>query len=60
MSDETRYTYNPFTLHCIQCGHDWIPRKVGRPKECPACQSAYWDDPDHWSRRRKERFAVEE
>ncbi len=31
-------------LHCLRCGHDWIPR-TERPETCPKCHSAYWHRP---------------
>lgn len=31
------------TLFCFHCGHIWIPRKSGRPVQCPRCHSATWD-----------------
>lgn len=30
-------------LACNRCGHQWWPRMVGRPKQCPKCRSPYWD-----------------
>ena len=30
--------------HCYKCGHEWLPRKPGRPQRCPRCQSFEWDD----------------
>jgi predicted Zn-ribbon and HTH transcriptional regulator len=27
---------------CLKCGHDWIPRKPGRPTLCPRCGNAKW------------------
>ncbi len=29
--------------HCKRCGHDWTPRKEGRPIRCGKCKSPYWD-----------------
>jgi predicted Zn-ribbon and HTH transcriptional regulator len=31
------------THTCTRCGHTWIPRKDGKPAECPACKSRNWD-----------------
>lgn len=28
---------------CLKCLHEWYPRNVGRPYECPNCKSARWD-----------------
>lgn len=28
---------------CNLCGHEWLPRKEGRPARCPNCESARWD-----------------
>ncbi len=30
---------------CVRpkCGHTWIPRKPGRPVECPKCKRRDWD-----------------
>lgn len=32
-------------LHCYKCGHNWLPRKRGRPFLCPHCNFPAWDDP---------------
>ncbi len=32
-------------LNCFRCGHIWIPRKHGNPKQCPKCHSPYWNKP---------------
>lgn len=32
-------------LHCLRCGHNWIPRKETPPKRCPKCNSPYWNKP---------------
>ncbi|MDE3161176.1 MAG: hypothetical protein KGM92_20615, partial [Acidobacteriota bacterium] len=34
-------------LHCLRCGHDWIPKSRRRPFACPRCHSIRWDEP--WS-----------
>jgi DNA-directed RNA polymerase subunit RPC12/RpoP len=31
-------------LECNRCGHEWIPN-VEHPKQCPECNSPYWDKP---------------
>jgi DNA-directed RNA polymerase subunit RPC12/RpoP len=31
--------------HCLRCLHTWLPRREGRPVQCPACHSPYWDKP---------------
>jgi len=28
---------------CKRCGHKWFPRKIGTPKTCPKCSSAFWN-----------------
>jgi predicted Zn-ribbon and HTH transcriptional regulator len=28
---------------CKRCGHEWIPRNMKKPKQCPNCHSPYWD-----------------
>lgn len=28
---------------CFRCGHIWLPRKLGRPVQCPRCHSTIWD-----------------
>ncbi len=32
-------------LKCLRCGHEWIPRSDGPPRNCPnkKCNSPYWD-----------------
>lgn len=30
-------------LKCLNCGHEWLPRSVERPRICPKCKSARWD-----------------
>jgi predicted Zn-ribbon and HTH transcriptional regulator len=32
---------------CKRCGHQWIPRKPGRPRRCPnpTCMTPNWDKP---------------
>ncbi len=30
-------------LKCLRCGHEWMRRKIDRPKQCPGCHSPYWD-----------------
>ncbi|MBV9468210.1 MAG: hypothetical protein JOZ57_03065 [Abitibacteriaceae bacterium] len=32
-------------LRCQKCGHEWLPRKFGRPQWCPQCNSPDWDEP---------------
>lgn len=32
-------------LHCLRCGKTWIPRKETLPKNCPECNSPYWNKP---------------
>ena len=28
---------------CVRCGHNWVPRKKGRPTKCAGCFSPLWD-----------------
>jgi len=28
---------------CERCGHTWLPRSEERPRVCPKCKSAWWD-----------------
>jgi len=28
---------------CNRCGHSWIPRIEKEPKNCPKCNSPYWN-----------------
>ena len=30
------------TLHCLRCGHSWIPRS-DNPQKCPKCGSYHWN-----------------
>ena len=30
-------------LHCSRCGYSWFPRKPTPPKNCPDCNSPYWN-----------------
>ena len=37
-----------------RCGHEWAPRPLGssqRPKACPKCKSANWDQPYKFHRK---------
>ena len=29
---------------CLRCEHVWKPRKDKRPRACPKCHSAWWDE----------------
>ncbi len=29
---------------CIRCEHQWVPRKLTKPKRCPKCKNP-WDKP---------------
>ncbi len=33
------------TLKCLRCNHEWYPRSPKKPKQCPACNTKYWDRP---------------
>jgi hypothetical protein len=28
---------------CLRCGHEWVRRAEGRPKNCPKCKQPNWD-----------------
>lgn len=30
-------------LTCTRCGHSWTPRTGKPPRNCPGCNSPYWD-----------------
>ena len=30
------------SCHCKRCGHDWFPRQLEKPVQCPKCKSARW------------------
>ncbi len=30
---------------CTRCGHVWVSREDAKPKVCPRCKSALWDEP---------------
>ena len=30
---------------CERCGHRWVSRENDKPKVCPGCKSAYWNNP---------------
>ena len=32
-------------LTCLRCGHNWLQRFDRLPKNCPRCNSPYWDRP---------------
>ena len=31
------------TLKCNRCNHSWHPRSSNEPKNCPKCNSPYWN-----------------
>jgi len=33
------------SLRCKRCGHEWTPRSEKPPRNCPGCNSPYWDIP---------------
>lgn len=35
----------PIMLHCHRCSHSWIQRGLAPPRNCPDCNSPYWDRP---------------
>ncbi len=32
------------SLHCVKCGHTWIPRTATLPKTCPRCKNFNWKE----------------
>ena len=36
---------NLSTWTCLRCGHEWMPRRTGKPRNCPnqKCRSVAWD-----------------
>lgn len=44
------------TAYRCRCGYEWTNRKLGdttRPRVCPHCKSANWDQPKRLFRRKK-------
>jgi len=39
-------------LLCNRCKHSWIPRTD--PLQCPRCHSYFWNEDEHFDRRKKE------
>ncbi len=33
-----------------RCGHEWVAKGEERPRVCPKCKSARWDQPKLWER----------
>jgi predicted Zn-ribbon and HTH transcriptional regulator len=31
--------------HCRKCGHYWLSKKKGIPRNCPVCRTYHWDTP---------------
>ena len=45
------------TAYRCRCGHEWGPRSLRqseRPRVCPKCKSANWDQPYKWGGKAKE------
>ena len=45
------------TAYRCRCGHEWAPRGLRqseRPRVCPKCKSANWDQPHRYRRNEKE------
>ena len=38
---------------CERCAHVWVPRKAERPRICPHCKSAWWDEKPKPTKSRK-------
>src|SRR3989304_2769376 len=38
-------TLPPTVLACLRCGHSWSPRSDQLPRNCPGCNSPYWNRP---------------
>jgi predicted Zn-ribbon and HTH transcriptional regulator len=36
-----------------RCGHEWLPRGEERPRVCPKCKSANWDQQKKWVRKKQ-------
>ena len=37
-----------------RCGHEWLPRGEEKPRVCPKCKSANWDQPKKFERTASE------
>ena len=38
--------FRVFTIECLRCGHEWVPRKRdGDIRICPRCKSYLFDRP---------------
>ena len=38
-------TLPPTVFTCLRCGHSWTPRSDQLPRNCPMCNSPYWNRP---------------
>lgn len=47
--------YKVTLLGCrCRCGHEWMPHNMAeKPRVCPKCKSANWDQPKRWTRTRE-------
>lgn len=45
-------------LECLMCSYKWLPRKVGKPRKCPRCQSFTWDTGVRAIRQKQYRYFV--
>jgi predicted Zn-ribbon and HTH transcriptional regulator len=34
-----------------RCGHEWLPRGEEKPRVCPKCKSANWDQEKKFERK---------
>lgn len=41
----------PGMIARCRCGHEWLPRGE-RPRVCPKCKSANWDQPKRWENKK--------
>lgn len=41
---------------CARCGHTWVTRMTGTPRQCPGCSRAnWWEPPGRLKRGRPKR-----
>jgi DNA-directed RNA polymerase subunit RPC12/RpoP len=33
------------SLKCLRCGYEWVPKSLNDPRQCPKCNSRYWNKP---------------
>lgn len=52
MSEETAKTVTLPILHCLRCGHQWVPKMDWTPRVCPRCKNAWWNKPRTVARKK--------